>query len=60
MRTIYMRKRKPIPCEYEVMLKKNPENAEFYIDIHEFGKDFIYTETDIPIEAIRDTEDKIY
>ena len=46
--------------EYEVMLKKIPENAEFYIDIHGFGKDFIYTETDIPIEAIRDTEDKIY
>ena len=42
------------------MLKKIPENAKFYIDIHGFGKDFIYTETDIPIEAIRDTEDKIY
>ena len=46
--------------EYEIMLKKLPENAEFYIDIHGFGKDYIYTETDIPIESIRDTEDKIY
>ena len=46
--------------EYEVILNKLPENAEYYIDIHGFGKDFIYTETDIPIEAIRDTEDKIY
>ncbi len=46
--------------EYEVMLKKLPENAEYYIDIHGFGKDFIYTETDIPIESIRDTEDKTY
>jgi hypothetical protein len=46
--------------EYEVMLKKLPENAEYNIDIHSFGKDFIYTETDIPIESIRDTEDKTY
>lgn len=46
--------------EYEVMLKKLPENAEYYVDIHGFGKDFIYTETDIPIESIRDTEDKTY
>ena len=46
--------------EYEIMLKKLPENAEYYIDIHGFGKDFIYTETDIPIESIRDTEDKTY
>lgn len=46
--------------EYEVMLKKLPENAEYYVDIHGLGKDFIYTETDIPIESIRDTENKIY
>ena len=46
--------------EYEIMLKKLPENAEYYVDIHDFGKDYIYTETDIPIESIRDTEDKIY
>ena len=46
--------------EYEIMLKKLPENAEYYVDIHSFGKDFIYTETDIPIESIRDTEDKTY
>ena len=46
--------------EYEVLLKKLPENAEYYVDIHGFGKDFIYTETDIPIESIRDTEDKTY
>jgi hypothetical protein len=46
--------------EYEIMLKKLPENAEYYVDIHGFGKDFIYTETDIPIESIRDTEDKTY
>jgi hypothetical protein len=46
--------------EYEIMLKKLPENAEYYVDIHGFGKDFIYTETDIPIESIRDTENKTY
>lgn len=46
--------------EYEIMLKKLPENAEYYVDIHGFGKDYIYTETDIPIESIRDTEDKTY
>ncbi len=46
--------------EYEIMLKKLPENAEYYVDIHGFGKDYIYTETDIPIEAIRDSEDKTY
>lgn len=46
--------------EYEIMLKKLPENAEYYVDIHGFGKDFIYTEIDIPIESIRDTEDKTY
>ena len=46
--------------EYEVILNKLPENAEYYIDIHGFGKDFIYTETDIPIDSIRDTEDKTY
>ena len=44
----------------ESKVKKLPENAEYYIDIHSFGKDFIYTETDIPIESIRDTEDKTY
>ena len=46
--------------EYEIMLKKLPENAEYYVDIHGFGKDYIYTETDIPIESIRDSEDKTY
>ena len=46
--------------EYEVILNKLPENAEYYIDIHGLGKDFIYTETDIPIDSIRDTEDKTY
>ena len=46
--------------EYEIMLKKLPENAEFYVDIHGFGKDYIYTESDIPIESIRDSEDKTY
>ena len=46
--------------EYEVILNKLPENAEYYIDIHGLGKDFIYTETDIPINSIRDTEDKTY
>ena len=46
--------------EYEIMLKKLPENAEYYVDIHGFGKDYIYTESDIPIESIRDTEDKTY
>jgi hypothetical protein len=46
--------------EYEIMLKKLPENAEYYVGIYGFGKDFIYTETDIPIESIRDTEDKTY
>lgn len=46
--------------EYEVLLKSLPNNTDFYIDIHGYGKDFIYTETDIPIEAIRDTEDRLY
>ena len=46
--------------EYEVILNKLPENAEYDIDIHGLGKDFIYTETDIPIDSIRDTEDKTY
>ena len=46
--------------EYEIMLKKLPEDAEYYVDIHGFGKDYIYTETNIPIESIRDTEDKTY
>lgn len=46
--------------EYEIMLKKLPESAEYYVDIHGFGKDYIYTETDIPIESIRDSEDKTY
>ena len=46
--------------EYEIMLKKLPENAEYYVDIHGLGKNYIYTETDIPIESIRDTEDKTY
>ena len=46
--------------EYEIMLKKLPENAEYYVDIHGFGKDYIYTESDIPIESIRDSEDKTY
>ena len=46
--------------EYEIMLKKLPENAECYVDIHGFGKDYIYTESNIPIESIRDSEDKTY
>ena len=46
--------------EYEIMLKKLPESAEYYVDIDGFGKDYIYTETDIPIESIRDSEDKTY
>ena len=46
--------------EYEIMLKKLPEGAEYYVDIHGFGKDYIYIETNIPIESIRDTEDKTY
>ena len=44
----------------ESKVKKLSENAEYYVDIHSFGKDFIYTETDIPIESIRDAEDKTY
>ena len=46
--------------EYEIILKKLPENAECYVDIHGFGKDYIYTESNIPIESIRDSEDKTY
>ena len=46
--------------EYEIMLKTLPENAKYYVDIHGFGKDYIYTESDIPIESIRDSEDKTY
>ena len=46
--------------EYEIMLKKLPENAEYYVDIHGFGKDYIYTESDISIESIRDSEYKTY
>lgn len=46
--------------EYEIMLKKLPENAEYYVDIHGFGKDYIYTESDIPIDSIRDSENKTY
>ena len=46
--------------EYEIMLKKLPENADYYVDIHGFGKNYIYTEANIPIESIRDSEDKIY
>ena len=46
--------------EYEIMLNKLPENAEYYVDIHGFGKDYIYTESYIPIESIRDSEDKAY
>ncbi len=46
--------------EYEILLKNLPSNAEFYIDIHGYGKDYIYTETNIPVNAIRDTEDKSY
>ena len=42
------------------LLKNLPSNAEFYIDIHGYGKDYIYTETNIPVNAIRDTEDKSY
>ena len=46
--------------EYEIMLKTLPENAKYYVDIHGFGKDYIYTESDIPIESIRDSEYKTY
>ena len=46
--------------ECEIMLKKLPENAEYYVDIHGFVKDYIYTESDIPIESIREAEDKMY
>ncbi len=41
-------------------LKILPENAEYNVDIYAFGKDYIYTESDIPIESIRDSEDKTY
>ena len=46
--------------EYEIVLQKLPDNVEFYIDIHGYGKDYIYTESDIPLSAIREREDKSY
>ena len=46
--------------EYEIVLQKLPDNVEFYVDIHGYGKDYIYTESDIPLSAIREREDKSY
>ena len=46
--------------EYEIVLQKLPDDIEFYVDIHGYGKDYIYTESDIPIGSIRDSEDKSY
>ena len=46
--------------EYEIVLQKLPDNVEFYVDIHGYGKDYIYTESDIPLSAIREREDKLY
>lgn len=46
--------------EYEIVLQKLPDDIEFYVDIHGYGKDYIYTESDIPIASIRDSEDKTY
>ena len=46
--------------EYEIVLQKLPDNVEFYVDIHGSGKDYIYTESDIPLSAIREREDKSY
>lgn len=46
--------------EYEISLNKLPKEMEFYIDVHGYGGDFIYTEMDIPVEAIRDSLDKSY
>ena len=46
--------------EYEIVLQKLPDNVEFYVDIHGSGKDHIYTESDIPLSAIREREDKSY
>lgn len=46
--------------EYEITLQKLPDDIEFYVDIHGYGKDYIYTESDIPLNAIRNSEDKSY
>lgn len=46
--------------EYEILMKKLPKEMEFYIDVHGYGKDFIYTEMDIPVEAISRSVDKSY
>ena len=46
--------------EYEIVLQKLPDNIEFYVDIHGYGKDYIYTESEIPLSAIREREDKSY
>lgn len=46
--------------EYEIVLQKLPDNVEFYVDIHGYGKDYIYTESDIPLSVIREREDKSY
>ncbi|MBR3797395.1 MAG: hypothetical protein IKK36_00580 [Bacteroidales bacterium] len=57
------RNNEPFACnftEYEIRLRDLPENVEFCADIHRFGPDFIYTESDIPLEAIRDKEEKSY
>ncbi len=46
--------------EYEIVLQKLPDNVEFYVDIHGYGKDYIYTESDISLGVIREREDKSY
>lgn len=46
--------------EYEIALEKLPNDVEFFVDIHGYGKDYIYTESNIPLSAIRDSEDKSY
>jgi len=46
--------------EYEIRLRDLSENVEFCADTHGFGPDFIYTESDIPVVAIRDKEEKSY
>lgn len=37
-----------------------PDDVNFYVDIHGYGKDYTYTESDISLDAIRDSEDKSY
>lgn len=38
--------------EYEIELDKIPEDASFYADAHGFGKEYIYIETNVPVNAI--------